>query len=263
MGADSNIGATIGGYRIESLIGRGGMGAAYLAEHAHLERNVALKVLAADLAGDEDFRQRFVRESRLAAKLYHPNIIPIDDAGEAGGVLYIAMHYVEGTDRGAVLRERGPLDAAYALFLMERIGGALDEAHANGLVHRDVKPGNVMIGSGEGERQQVFLTDFGLVKSMDSRSHLTQTGYFVGTLNYAAPEMFRGEEVDGRADVYALGCVLYECLTGEIPFARENQAALITAHLFDPPPSVTEKRPELPAALDGVVARALEKDRDA
>src|SRR5436190_10885710 len=241
-------GTDFAGYRILSLLGRGGMAVVYLAEHIGLQRKVAIKVLAPAFAEDERFRDRFVRESRMAASLDHPNVIPIYEAGEADGRLFIAMRYVEGTDLKGLIHEFGPLDPAEAVSVIRQVAGALDAAHARGLVHRDVKPANVLIArSAESkEGQHVYLSDFGLTKRTSSDSGLTGTGQFVGTLDYAAPEQFEGKQLDGRADVYSLAGVLYECLTGEIPFRRDNQAALVYAHLMAEPPSVSEKRPELP-----------------
>jgi serine/threonine protein kinase len=263
MAQDPRLGTRIGEYRIESRIGEGGMGVVYLAEHAVLERKVALKVLTPQMADDEAFRQRFLRESRLAARLYHPNVIPIHDAGESDGVLYLAMHYVEGTDLATVLRSRGPLSPDETISILEPVAGALDEAHANGLVHRDVKPANIMIGTPvAGSRAtQVFLTDFGLVRRIDSQTRITESRVFVGTLTYAVPEMFQGRDIDSRADVYALACVLFECLTGAPPFASDMPEAMIAAHLFTPPPAATSSRPDLPPGIDAVLARGLAKDR--
>jgi serine/threonine protein kinase/Tol biopolymer transport system component len=251
-------GTLIGAYRIERVIGRGGMGVVYVAQHLHLDRWAAVKVLAPELAEDPTFRERFVRESKLAATLEHPNVIPVYDAGESGPILYIAMRYVDGTDLRAVLQRDGALEVDRALSIMAQVAGALDAAHAEGLVHRDVKPGNVLIeplrrGTGE----HVFLTDFGLTKRVNARTSMTRAGTFVGTLDYVAPEQIQGLDVGPRADVYSLGCVLFECLTGEVPFRKEAEVAVMFAHIQDPRPSVTERRAELPAAVDAVVARAM------
>jgi serine/threonine-protein kinase len=255
---DPRVGTTVAGCRITSVIGRGGMGVVYLAEHLHLGRKVALKLLAPALASDERFRERFVRESRIAATIDHPNVIPVYDAGEADGVLYIAMRHVEGTDLKVLLARDAPLELERTIRLVEQIGAALDAAHGAGLVHRDVKPANVLIGSGD----HCWLTDFGLTKRAGSESALTTTGVIVGTTAYMAPEQFEGREVDARADVYSLGCVVYECLTATIPFERDTQAAMMYAHLTEPPPRPSARRPDLPAAADGVVARAMAKRRD-
>jgi YVTN family beta-propeller protein len=258
---DPRPGTIVGGYRIESLIGRGGMSVVYLAEHLRLERKVALKLIAPDLAEDAKFEERFVRESKLAASLEHPNIVPIYDAAEADGVLFLSMRYVPGGDLRTLL-QGGPLDPARTMSILAQTAGALDAAHAEGLIHRDVKPGNILITprtDPEG-RDRVYLSDFGLTKRATSDSGITATGQFVGTLDYAAPEQFEARPMDARADVYSLGGVLYECLTGEVPFPRENQAALVYAHLQSPPPRVTERRPDLPPAIDAVVATAMAKD---
>ncbi len=258
---DPRLGSNVGGYRIESLIGRGGMSVVYLAEDLHLGRKVALKLLAPELAQDEKFRERFVRESRLAASLEHPNIVTVFEARETDGLLYIAMRYVAGTDLKTLIGREAPLDQERTISILSQVAAALDTAHAEGLIHRDVKPGNILITprSASAPTDRVYLSDFGLTKRATSDSGITATGQFVGTLDYAAPEQFEGKPVDGRADGYSLGCVLYECLTGEVPYARENQAALVYAHLQAPVPKVTAKRPELPFAIDLVVARAMAK----
>ncbi len=245
------------GFRLERELGRGGMGVVYLAEHVHLGRRVALKFLGPGLAETDDFRERFVRESRLAASLHHPNIVTVYDAGEADGRLYIAMQYVDGTDLATVLSEEGALAPERALAILEQIASALDAAHAEGLVHRDVKPANILMRDGH-----AYLTDFGLTKRTTSATSLTATGQFVGTAQYMAPEQIMGESVDGRADIYALGCILFHCLTGVPPFDRENSVAVIYAHLSEPPPAASAVRPELPAALDAVIARAMAKAAD-
>ena len=257
-------GTEIAAYRIEGLIGRGGMGVVYLAEHLRLGRKAALKVLLPEHA-DERLRDRFVRESRLAASLDHPNIVSIYDAGDADGVLYIAMRFVEGSDLGGLIRSEGALDPRRAIDIIGQVGEALDAAHAAGLVHRDVKPANILVvpRPSADERDRVYLTDFGLTKHAASTSALTRTGQFVGTIDYVAPEQIEGRQVDGGADIYSLGCVLYHCLTGRVPFARESEAAVMYAHLSDAPPPIGASRPDLPEALDGVIAKALAKDPQA
>jgi class 3 adenylate cyclase/tetratricopeptide (TPR) repeat protein len=220
---------------------------------------VALKLLASQLADDERFRERFHRESRLAASLDHPNVIPIFEAGEASGQLYIAMRYVEGVDLEELLDREGRLEVERALGLLGQVASALDTAHGRGLVHRDVKPGNVLVAEGD----HAYLSDFGLTKRSAASESLTESGRFLGTIDYVAPEQIEGEDVDGRADVYSLGCVLYECLTGEPPFARDSDLAVLWAHVQDEPPAVTERRPDLPPAIDAVLARALAKDPQA
>lgn len=263
MSSDPRIGTEVAGYRIEALLGRGGMSTVYLAEDTRLERRVALKILAPDLAEDERFRIRFVRESHLAAALEHPNIVPIHEAGEASGLFFIAMRYVRGTDLGALIARDGPLDPGPAVAIIERVADALDAAHEEGLVHRDVKPANVLIGEGRGSRgEHVYLSDFGLTKRALSESGLTKTGQFMGTIDYAAPEVFQGKELDARTDQYSLGCVFYECITGRRPFAREQEAAVMYAHLNEPPPKPSEVRPGLPPRFDDVVITALAKSPD-
>jgi YVTN family beta-propeller protein len=258
---DPRLGSTLGGYRIDSLIGRGGMSVVYLAEDLHLGRKVALKFLAPELVLDGKFQERFVRESRLAASLEHPNIVTVYDAREADGQLYLAMRYVAGTDLKRLISAEGALDPARTVSIIFQAASALDAAHGEGLIHRDVKPGNILVTprSNAAGRDRVYLTDFGLTKRATSESGITATGQFVGTLDYAAPEQFEARPLDARADVYSLGCLLYECLTGEVPYPRENQAALVFAHLHSPPPKVTEKRPDLPAAIDDVVGMAMAK----
>ena len=250
---DPRIGATLAGYRIETLLGRGGMSVVYRAEHLRLGRKVALKLLAPQLAEDERFRERFLRESRIAAALDHPNIVPIYDADEAGGVLFIAMRYVEGIDLRGFLQREGRLEPKRALAFLAQLGSALDAAHAQGLVHRDVKPGNVLLAG-----EHCYLADFGLTKLVSSVSGLTATGQLVGTLDYLAPEQISGNPVDRRADLYSLACLLYECLTGAPPFRRESEAALLWAHVQEPPPPLGQADPKL-RPLEPVLARALAK----
>src|ERR687895_1723388 len=221
---DALIATEFAGYRIDRRIGRGGMGVVYLATDLRLERSVALKVLAEDLARQPGFQRRFVGESKLAASLDHPNVIPIYAAGEHQGVLYIAMRFVPGQDLRTLLREEGRLEPERAARIVAQVASALDAAHTHGLVHRDVKPANVLV-TGAGEDEHAYLTDFGLTKRSVSESGLTEGGQWVGTVDYVAPEQLKGDAVDGRADVYALGCVLYEALTGEAPFQRENELA--------------------------------------
>jgi serine/threonine-protein kinase len=260
-GTDPRIGTRLLGYRIEELLGRGGMGVVYRAEHLGLGRKVALKLLSPELAGDEGYRRRFVRESRLAAGIEHPNILPIYEAGEAEGLLYIAMRHVQGSDLDELLEREGRLQPRRALGLLAQVADALDAAHRSGLVHRDVKPANILVaaGPGPGSTEHCYLCDFGLLKHFDSSDDLTRTGQFVGTLPYVAPEQIEGRTLDGRVDVYALGCVLFQTLTGALPFDRQSDVAVVYAHLRDPPPSATRLRPELPAGLDGLFARALAK----
>jgi serine/threonine protein kinase len=252
-------GTTVAGYRIEALIGRGGMGAVYRAEEEGLAREVALKVIASELAQDERFRERFLRESRIAASLDHPNVIPIYQAGEEGGLLYLAMRYVEGTDLAKLLAAQGPLEPGRVVGLLSQVADALDVAHEQGLVHRDVKPSNILIGAAAG-KEHCYLGDFGLTKRTGSLSGVSLTGGIVGTLEYVAPEQITGEPLDARADVYSLGCVLYECLTGQSPFPRATDVALLWAHVHEEPPPPSKVRPELPKELDPVLTRALAKE---
>jgi serine/threonine-protein kinase len=254
MASPTRIGTEVAGFRIESVLGRGGMSVVYVAEQIRLGRKVALKVLTNELAWDEQFRERFVRESHIAATIDHPNIIPIYDAGEADGLLYIAMRFVQGPDLKEILK-RGNLGVGRTIFLIEQLASALDAAHAHALVHRDVKPGNILL---EETTDHAYLTDFGVAKQTTARG-LTSTGHFLGTVEYAAPEQIEGGPVDARTDVYALGCVLYECLTGSPPFSHGTEHAVLHAHLVDPPPSVTRARPELPHMFDGVIATAMAK----
>ena len=242
--ADSRIGTELAGYRVEALIGRGGMGVVYRARDLALDRDVALKLLAPHLADDVSFRERFLTESRVAASLEHPNVVPIHDAGEIDGQLYIVMRLVEGSDLKAILRE-GPLEPARAVRVLEQVAGALDAAHARGLVHRDVKPSNVLLDEGG----HVYLADFGLSRYLGDAALPLGPAKSLGTADYVAPEQIRGEEVDGRADVYALGCMLYECLAGEPPFRRGTDAATLYAQLEEAPPVLPGLEEVLPKAL--------------
>src|SRR5918996_1077396 len=246
------------GYRIEGLIGRGGMGVVYRATQLALDRRVALKLVAPELAADGEFRERFKRESRLAASIDHPNVITIHEAGEADGQLYISMRYIEGTDLGALIAREGSLDPGRAARVVAQVAAALDAAHASGLVHRDIKPANVLVERRDGE-ERAYLTDFGLTKRSDARSELTRTGQWVGTIDYAAPEQVAGSSVDARADIYALGCVLYKALAGSAPFGGREDVAKLYAHVNEEPTPVTEWRPEIPGELDEVLRRALAK----
>ena len=257
-GDNTRIGTEIAGYRVESLLGRGGMSVVYLAEHVRLGRRVALKLLAPMLSDDETYRDRFQRESRRAAELDHPNVVPIFDAGEVDGQLFIAMRYIEGCDLKTLIRREGKLGMGRTLFILEQAADGLDAAHERSLIHRDVKPGNILIAE---PSEQVYLTDFGVVKHTASKG-LTRTGFFIGTVDYAAPEQIEGLPVDARTDVYALGCVLYECLVGKAPFDRDAEINVMHAHLIDAPPLLTASRPDLPKALNRVLASALAKSKD-
>ena len=238
-------------HRIEGLAGRGGMGVVYRATDLDLDRTVALKVIAPALAEEPDFRARFVAESKAAASIEHPHVIPVYYAGELEGVLFIVMRYVDGPDLRALVRARGPLEPERAAQIVAQVGGALDAAHAHGLVHRDVKPANVLLGA----EDHAYLTDFGLTKREASTGGLSRPGGWVGTLGFVAPEQIRGERVDARTDVYALGCVLVHALTGGAPYVRETDEATLWAHLHAPPPTDS-----VPPEFAGVVERALSKD---
>jgi serine/threonine protein kinase len=262
MATGARIGSELAGYRIEAQIGRGGMGIVYRAEHLRLGRKVALKLLAPELAENQGFRARFEHESRLAGVLDHPHIVPLFEAGEVDGLLFISMHYVEGTDLRELLSRDGRLDPERALAIAAQVASALDVAHGHGLVHRDVKPGNILIANDAAadRPEHCYLTDFGLTKDTSSPVELTATGTFVGTIDYIAPEQIEGAKAAGHGDQYALACVLFECLTGQLPFARDEELSVMWAHLQDAPPTVTALRPDLPAAIDAVIARALAKD---
>jgi serine/threonine-protein kinase len=255
---DPRLGTVIAGYRIEERIGRGGMGVVYRAEHINLQRRAAIKIIAPDLAESEGFRERFTREARIAAALQHPNIVTVYDAGEVDGLLYLAMQYIQGEDLAAVLMREGRLRPYRAIDVCRQVAAALDAAHAMGLIHRDVKPANVLI-----EGRTAFLTDFGLTKRLDgTHAQITRVGDVVGTIHYVSPEQIEGRKVSARADVYSLGCLLYHCLSGHVPFARETDVAVIYAHLSEEPAKLADTRPDLPAGLDAVVAKAMDKSPD-
>jgi hypothetical protein len=260
-GIELSGGDEFAGYRIERRLGRGGMGILYLAVEPGLERRVALKLIAPEAASDEVFARRFAEESKIAASIEHPNVVPIYAAGEEAGVPYIAMRYVAGADLARRLALEGRLTAGVAVGLIAQIGNGLDAIHAAGLIHRDVKPANVLL-SGDGDSDHAYITDFGVARNIATESGLTQTGRFVGTLDYVAPEQISGGAVDARADVYALGCLLFKLLTGEVPFPKEGEAARLFAHLNDPPPAPSLYVPEVSMALDDVVVRAMSKSPD-
>ena len=250
---DQRIGTELGGYRILEQLGRGGTSVVYRAEHVRLGRAAALKLLSPGL-GEADFSERFLRESRLAASLDHPSIVPVYDAGEEDDLLYIAMACVEGTDLKTLINEEGALPLRRTLFILGQIASALDAAHARGLVHRDVKPANILVGP----EDRAYLSDFGAVKELASAG-MTRTGAFVGTIEYCAPEQIEGGDVDARTDVYALACVLYETLTGTPPFHRPSEVAVLNAHLHAPPPRLTKAAPGVPSELEHVIQKALSK----
>src|SRR5919204_5862014 len=252
-------GTVFAGCRIEAEAGRGGMGVVYCATHIALDRRVALKLLAPALASDAAFRARFQQESRLAARIDHPNVIDIYEAGEENGLLYIEMRWVDGSDLRREIEESGRLAPVRAAEIVAQVAEALDAAHGLGLVHRDVKPANILLGRRRG-REHAYLTDFGLTKRVESAGGLTQTGQWVGTLDYIAPEQIRGENVDARTDVYALGGVLAHALTGHVPFERDSDVAKMWGHINDQPPAPSSVVPGLPPELDAVVLRAMAKD---
>lgn len=252
------LGGRIGGYRLEALIGRGGMAVVFRGLDEALQRQVAVKVLSPALASDEEFRQRFIRESRSAAMVDHPHIIPIFAAGEAGGALYIAMRYVPGGDAGSLVRGAGPLPPARAAAVISAAASALDAAHAAGLVHRDVKPANMLVDLRPGRPDHVYLSDFGLAKAAVA-TNLTGTDHFLGTLDYCAPEQIQGRPVDGRADQYALACSAFMILAGVPPFTRGERLAVLHAHLADPPAQLADRVPGVPGPVDQVLGRALAK----
>jgi serine/threonine protein kinase len=252
-------GEHLAGYQIQEQIGRGGMAVVYRALDLRLARVVALKVLAPHLGEDEAFRQRFIRESRALAGVDHPHIIPVFEAGEAGGVLFIAMRYVEHGDVRSLLDTEGRLDPSRASQIAVQVASALDTAHAYGLVHRDVKPGNILLARADNDADHVYLSDFGLSKHSLTPSTLTSTGQFLGTLDYVSPEQIQGHPVDGRADQYALACTVVEMLTGSPPFRRDDSMAIMWAQLESEPPRLTERRPDLPPAVDDVIAVAMAK----
>lgn len=255
-------GENFAGYRVESFIARGGMGVVYRALDVQLGRPVALKLLAPELSAHEKFRQRFVRESKLAASVDHPNILPIYAAGEWSGVLYIAMRFVHGTDLKAELDQRGAFPLPEALRILSDTAAALDAAHKAGLVHRDVKPGNILLSNNTEGRRHVYLTDFGLTKRATSATGVTTVGHFLGTLDYVAPEQIRGQDIDGRADVYALACVAYTLLAGHPPFDHDDDSAQLWAHMVEEPPFLRRERPEFPESVERAIREGMAKQPD-
>ena len=252
------VGSMFAGHRIDAIAGRGGMGVVYRATDITLDRQVALKLLAPSLARDRVFRARFERECRLAAALDHPHVVQIFHAGVERGALYLTMRYIEGTDLRALLAEEGRLEPARAVAIIAQVADALGAAHGRGLVHRDVKPANVLIATRAGH-EHAFLTDFGITMDRAAGTDLTNTGFAVGTADYMSPEQARGSSIDARADVYALGCVLYRALTGAVVYDKDSDVEKMWAHIHEPPPDLLGVRPELPASLGDAVERALAK----
>ncbi|WP_348537632.1 serine/threonine-protein kinase [Nocardia neocaledoniensis] len=254
-------GTIVGGYRIIRKLGAGGMGSVYLASHPSLPRTDALKILSGELSRDPEFRARFEREANLAAGLDHPNIVSVYNRGEENGQLWIAMQFVEGTDAAAELaRDPQAMTPLRALRIVTEVGKGLDFAHHRGLLHRDVKPANFLLSNTYGDEERVLLTDFGVAKSTDDASELTQTGSFLATIAYAPPEQLSGGQLDHRADIYSLACSFYKLLTGQNPYPATQPAMVMMGHLHEPPPRPTSVRPGLPPALDQVFARAMAKN---
>ncbi|MDQ1741332.1 MAG: hypothetical protein QOE53_2984 [Pseudonocardiales bacterium] len=249
-------GDVFGGYRIEAVAGRGGMGVVYRAVQLDLGRPVALKLIAGDRAADPDFRERFQRESRMAAAIDHPNVVPVHGAGEHEGQLYLVMRYVRGTDLHALIKRDGPLAPERAAAIVAQVASALDAAHAAGLVHRDVKPANVLLG-GSGRDEHAYLSDFGLTRLLASETHLTETGQWMGTIDFSAPEQLSARRIDARADVYSLACVLHSALVGTPPYPRGSLPATLLAHMQEPVPRPSELG--APIGFDRVLAGALAK----
>jgi serine/threonine protein kinase len=260
QGDDLAPGSRLGGYRIERALGGGGMGSVYEATQVSLERRVALKVISREFAADEGFRERFRREARAAAAVEHPNLLPVYEAGETDdGRLYISMRFVDGDDLESRLRRLGPLGPAEVLSILGQIAGALDHAHAAGLIHRDVKPANVLLEERNGA-VHAYLADFGLAKDVRASTAHTDTGKLLGTVDYLAPEQIAGEDYGPGVDVYAFGGMVYRALTGSVPYRRDTAAATLIAHREAPVPRPSERAPGLPAVFDELVARAMAKD---
>ncbi|MEC3917819.1 serine/threonine-protein kinase [Nocardia sp. CDC160] len=255
-------GTLFAGYRIERQLGAGGMGVVYLARHPRLPRLDAIKVLPPNFSAAAEFRARFLREAELAAQLDHRNIVAVHDRGTEDGRLWIAMEFVDGVDAAELLRRTGALPGERVVTLVRDVARGLDEAHRSGMLHRDVKPANILIESGAEDAERVLIADFGIARAAGEGTALTEVGTVMGTLAYTAPEVLAEGQVDHRADVYALGCTVFELLTGRKPFPRDSVVAVITAHLEEPPPRVRELRPELPPKIDAVIARAMAKNPD-
>ena len=262
MDQDRIVGTDVAGYAIESVLGRGAMGVVYVARQRSPERRVALKLITPAFAGDQMFRRRFLREATAAAAIEHPHILPVYAAGEADGILFMAMRLVDGQDLHEVLRGSAGLPLERVANIVGQVGEALDAAHARGLVHRDVKPGNVLVirQADTDDADFCYLTDFGVsIWTASSAATTASTDQMVGTANYVAPEQIEGARVDGSTDLYSLGCVLYECLTGRAPFGGRSPAAILYAHLHEQAPAPSSIRPSLPPGVDAVIDRALRK----
>ncbi|MFI9505216.1 serine/threonine-protein kinase [Nocardia sp. NPDC052566] len=256
-------GTVFAGYPIVRMLGRGGMGTVYLARHPRLPRRDALKVMSAEQTADPAFRARFIREADLAARLDHPNIVAVYDRGVEYGRLWIAMQFVDGTDAAELIRRSpGGVPSERAVHIVRGVARGLDEAHRAGMLHRDVKPANILIEPQRDEPERIYVTDFGIARTTDESTVLTETGAVLATLAYAAPEQLTGRAVDHRADIYALGCTLYELLTGAKPFHRASAAAVLQAQINDPPPRASAANPQLPPQIDHVLTRALAKNPD-
>ena len=268
----SGLPGKIAGYQLVRYIGQGSTAAVYLAQDERLHRQVALKVLAPELARDVSFRTRMIRESRAAAALNHPHVIPVYEVNEASGTLYVAEHFVRGGDVRSLLNRLGPLPVSYAWHIIAQIASALDAAHAHGLIHRNVKPANILLDAsdpaaanalqrhGDYDFDYAYLSDFGMSKVFSSGQIITM-GELAGTLDYAAPEQIEGAALDSRADLYSLACTGFELLCGGPPFGQDQGLTLMYAQLYVPPPAATAKRADLPAAADSVLATALAKNR--
>ena len=263
-GADRKVGRRFGDYVLEKLVGRGGMGVVFQARHAVTGQLVAVKLMAPDLADNPSFRERFILEAEAGPSLDHPNIVTVFESGSAEGELFIAMELIEGTDLKGLIQQEGRLDPQRALSILRQAASALDAAHESGIVHRDVKPQNILVVPRESPqgRDRVYLTDFGLVRPVASESSASRTGQVFGSVAYMAPELIEEIPVDGRADVYALGCVLFESLTGKVPFDRNNEISAVWAHIHEDPPLLTDTCPGLPGGLNDVVLKAMAKHPD-
>ena len=254
-------GSVFAGYTIEGKLGAGGMGVVYLAKHPRLPRRIALKVLGESYGNEPEFRARFEREAELAARLDHPNVVSVYDRGTEGEQLWIAMQYVDGVDVAHLVKQ-GPasLPPDRAIYILGQAARGLDNAHKHGLLHRDVKPANILVAMGDEDGEKVLVTDFGIARALDETIALTQAGSMPATLAYASPEQIEGHAVDHRADIYSLGCTLYVMLTGSVPYSRTTYVGVMHAHLSEPPPLATRVNPALPKRIDDVIARAMAKN---